>query len=113
MTRKLSHKEAYALRILRERANRKQGGLCHWCKQLMKTVAPPNDPLLLTGDHLVPMHAGGKTVPGNIVAACAKCNSERHPEMNRTGGGLIATVGTETSAGPFDVLKTFRCEAQA
>jgi hypothetical protein len=31
----------------------------------------------VTAEHLIPRHAGGKTVAGNIVAAHRKCNSGR------------------------------------
>ena len=42
------------------------GGLCAYC------------PLpAATWDHLVPVSAGGRTVPGNIVPACVSCNSRK------------------------------------
>jgi len=65
----------------------------------MNAGAPDSDPLQCTGDHLIPTYAGGRTVPGNIVAACRKCNNARNPEAQRMGGGLIASLGGD---GPAD-----------
>lgn len=59
-----------------------------------------------TGDHLIPMHNGGKTKHGNIVAACAKCNNGRHPELNSMGGGLVASAGDPRQISPFAILGT-------
>lgn len=41
-------------------------GLCAYCP------APAT-----TWDHIVPVSAGGRTVPGNIVPACLSCNSRK------------------------------------
>jgi hypothetical protein len=51
----------------------------------MKEDAAEGDPLRLTADHLIPLHAGGETRPGNIVAACRKGNGSRHREPVRLG----------------------------
>lgn len=71
----------------------------------MNEGAPDSDPLQLTGDHLIPLHNGGRTVPGNIVAACRKCNNERHPELATMGGGLVGQSGDDTPRSPFEILK--------
>lgn len=104
MPQNMSGREHNELRRLRARAFRAQGGLCHWCKQPMVLGAPDAEPRQCSGDHLIPLHNGGKTVPGNIVAACRQCNSERHPELAAMGGGLVATAGDDTPSSPFAVL---------
>jgi 5-methylcytosine-specific restriction endonuclease McrA len=104
MPKKMSGSEEKTLRILRARAYREQGGLCYWCKTPMIRDADESNPLQLTGDHLIPLHAGGKTVPGNIVAACRGCNCHRHPELNRTRGGATYSTGEAPSESPFAVL---------
>ncbi len=45
-------------------------GICHHCGG---KVAPAE----LTMDHLVPIIRGGKSIKGNVVPSCKKCNSER------------------------------------
>lgn len=104
MPQKMSAIEAKRLQCLRDEAFKKQGMRCHWCGLFMKPVAAPQDPLLLTGDHVIPLHAGGKTIRGNIVAACRSCNNGRHPEFNSLGIGIVATVGDATPRSPFEVL---------
>lgn len=99
-----SHDERLTARY-RDRAFRKQGGLCYWCKEPMLPSGTQNDPRSASGDHLIPLHANGKTTANNIVAACRKCNCERHPEMNRTGGGMVASIGNSVALSPFAVLR--------
>jgi 5-methylcytosine-specific restriction endonuclease McrA len=85
------------LRALKRQALHEQGGKCRWC----------GDPLTIedaTADHLVPRYAGGATRHGNIVAACAHCNSTRNIEANHYGGQLNVTVGDPTPRSPFEVL---------
>ena len=71
--------------------------------------APDTEPRQLTADHHpIPVIMGGKTVNGNIVAACRECNNSRHPENNRspdTGERYVASTGETNSGSPFDVLK--------
>jgi len=45
-------------------------GVCYYCGQKFK----PDE---LTMDHLVPIVRGGKSVQGNLVPACKKCNSQK------------------------------------
>lgn len=56
------------------------GGKCHYCgTKLMsfkKAKGAPNH-LKPTIDHKVPRSAGGKTRPGNLILACANCNSRK------------------------------------
>lgn len=108
MPKNMSGQEAKQLRILRERAFRAQDGLCYWCKQPMNKDAPDSDPRQLTGDHLEPMHNGGATVPGNIVAACRECNNTRHPELASMGGGLVGQFGEDVPRSPFEILRADR-----
>ena len=45
-------------------------GVCYYCEQKFK----PDE---LTMDHLVPIVRGGKSVQGNLVPACKKCNNQK------------------------------------
>lgn len=45
-------------------------GICHYCSQKFEAKD-------LTMDHLVPVARGGKSVRGNVVPACKKCNTEK------------------------------------
>jgi 5-methylcytosine-specific restriction endonuclease McrA len=45
-------------------------GICHYCGKKC-------DPKELTMDHIVPIARGGRTGPGNVVAACLACNREK------------------------------------
>src|SRR5688572_13936513 len=103
MPKNMSGREATLLRTLRTRAFRAQGGLCWWCKMPMLDPpdVPETDPLRTSADHLIPLHAGGQTVPGNIVAAHRKCNAERHPELSSMGGGVVASSGDDAPRSPF------------
>lgn len=51
---------------------------CRYCGCEL-TVCYPNDQPppknVATLDHLVPLSAGGRTIPSNLVAACPKCNA--------------------------------------
>jgi 5-methylcytosine-specific restriction protein A len=49
---------------------RVQKGLCAYCGRV---VAPRE----LTMDHVVPVARGGRSVRGNVVAACKDCNSRK------------------------------------
>jgi 5-methylcytosine-specific restriction endonuclease McrA len=75
----------------------------------MLTDIEPTHPKLCTADHLLPRYAGGKTIAGNIVAACRACNNGRNsPETNRRRASaprLVASAGENTPRSPFDVLK--------
>jgi 5-methylcytosine-specific restriction endonuclease McrA len=61
-------------------------------------------PGLMTADHLVPRYAGGKTVPGNIVAACGQCNNSRNSETNQPKAGTIFSIGDDAPSSPFEPL---------
>jgi 5-methylcytosine-specific restriction endonuclease McrA len=45
-------------------------GVCHWCG---RSTAPAD----LTMDHIVPVARGGRSVKGNVVAACKECNTKK------------------------------------
>jgi len=97
--------EAKLLRALRVAAYHKQLGRCYWCRCKLLTDVEETHPRFCTADHLVPLHAGGKTVAGNIVAACRVCNNGRHPELNRTRAPRSLTIGVDRPSSPFEVLK--------
>lgn len=54
-----------------------------------------------TWDHIVPIIAGGLTVPGNIVPACGSCNSSKRDsevvEWARKRGFILDLVGDVTT----------------
>lgn len=50
-----------------------QEGICHYCQKKYK----PDE---LTMDHVVPLARGGKSNPGNVVAACRACNTTKKLE---------------------------------
>ena len=106
MKRKRKIRRVWSLHHLRWRAYNKQRGLCYWCEQPMKRTCEPTDPMLLTADHLIPLYAGGKTVPGNIVAACRKCNNTRQVELNKPKKDeAVYTAGNDTPISPFARLR--------
>jgi 5-methylcytosine-specific restriction endonuclease McrA len=93
------------LKAKRRRAAARQNWRCHWCGLPMNEI--PNDPFQVSLEHLVPRYCGGVTRPGTYVAAHRKCNSERHPELNRgkaTGSAIVATTGEFETPSPFAVL---------
>ncbi len=45
-------------------------GTCYYCSQLFQ-------PEELTMDHILPVIRGGKSVKGNCVPSCKKCNSDK------------------------------------
>lgn len=105
MKRKRKKRVTWSLYHLRLRAYNAQGGLCHWCKQPMKRDCGPTDPRLLTADHLVPLYAGGKTQPDNIVAACRHCNNTRHAEINMPKrADATFSSGDDSARSPFEKL---------
>lgn len=79
-----SNRSLFALRTL---AFAQQGGRCWYCQVRMWNVCPSELPgldagcyrhLKATAEHLQARCDGGKDVPQNIVAACARCNHTRH-----------------------------------
>ncbi len=93
---RMSGTEERRLARLRNAARIKQNNLCYWCDEAMNDVH--NDPLQCTGDHLFEWAKGGRTIDGNVVAACKRCNS------TRSKGGIVKTVGDQTPRSPFEVL---------
>src|SRR5262249_43023426 len=95
---------------LRTAACRQQRGLCYWCGEPMFTDVESTPPKFCPADHLVPRYAGGKTVAGNIVAACQACNNVRNAfETNRRRaceGSLVASTGDDAPRSPFEGLKS-------
>ncbi len=49
---------------------KKMSGICAYCLQKFH-------PKELTMDHIVPLARGGRTTPGNVVAACLFCNKKK------------------------------------
>jgi 5-methylcytosine-specific restriction endonuclease McrA len=103
--RRISGSERFRFLRLRDEACYKQHGLCYWCNQPMLTDVPDSDPRRMTGDHVIPFHAGGVTRHGNIVAACRKCNTERHPEYNLRREDYVVSHGDDRRRSPFEILK--------
>lgn len=46
-------------------------GICHYCRRQV-------GPRALTMDHIVPLGRGGRSIRGNVVAACKTCNTTKH-----------------------------------
>jgi len=49
-------------------------GLCHYCGGHFKPAA-------LTMDHLVPLVRGGRSVRGNLVPSCKRCNNDKKSRL--------------------------------
>ena len=45
-------------------------GICHYCNEKFLKQE-------LTMDHILPLVRGGKSIKGNLVVACKKCNNEK------------------------------------
>jgi HNH endonuclease len=63
------------------------------------------DPRLMTAEHVRPMWDGGRTIAGNVVAACYECNQARNGECNQTKRGSKFTIGDDTPISPFAGLQ--------
>jgi HNH endonuclease len=102
----------WVMRVARRRAAERQKWKCYWCGLHM--CRKHNCPMQVTIDHVIPVCDGGPGRPGNLVAACRKCNSERHPEFNEVkrenvqGSGLVASSGEVQSESPFAKLLILR-----
>jgi HNH endonuclease len=107
------HQEA---RRLARRAFYRQHGLCFWCQRPMMLGSHGGngacDPLTMTADHVRALWEGGRTLPGNVVAACFECNQLRGQVTNRTKRGTKFTIGDDTPTSPFEILRT-QLEAEA
>lgn len=105
MKRRRKKRQVPKLQALRNHARRRQKNKCFWCGEEMNGI--DNDPLQCTADHHpIPRYAGGKNQPGNIVAACRKCNNGRNPETNRRKKDApMITSGEIATGSPFDILK--------
>src|SRR5262249_57515874 len=55
---------------------------------------------LMTAEHVRPMWEGGRSVAGNVVAACYACNHARSGELNQTKRGSKFTIGDDTLSSP-------------
>jgi 5-methylcytosine-specific restriction enzyme A len=66
-------RERERARALRKSAwwqRRIQRGVCAYCGRAVASRA-------LTLDHVVPVARGGRSVKGNVVAACKECNNRK------------------------------------
>jgi len=63
----------------------------------------------MTADHVIPYRNGGRARTGNIVTACASCNSSR----DRAPRGGRYTTGNTTPSSPFEVTARRRMSAAA
>jgi hypothetical protein len=50
----------------------------------------------MTAEHVRPMWDGGRSVAGNVVAACYECNHARSGVFNQTKRGSKFTIGDDT-----------------
>src|SRR5215475_14155585 len=99
MTRRYGINHPAMFRQMRIRAWYAQEGRCFFCLEEIPLE-------LITGDHYKPRYAGGQTLPGNIVAACAACNNSRNgAETDHRGKGFNYVVGDDSPRSPFEILK--------
>ena len=47
------------------------------------------DPRLMTAEHVQPVWDGGRSVAGNVVAACFECNNARSSSPSECGGSAF------------------------
>ena len=59
----------------------------------------------MTAEHVQPVWDGGRSVAGNVVAACYECNNARSREANQTKRGSKLTIGDDTPSSPFAALR--------
>jgi len=105
---KVRGQEHKLLRKLRKDAFNDQRGLCFWCGIQMLEELANGHPQSVTADHLIPLYLGGKTVRGNIVAACHQCNNRRQAQETNAmsgGGRVIYSAGDDTPRSPFESLQ--------
>jgi hypothetical protein len=106
MSRRILTPDDVGIKVKRRRIAEQQNWQCHWCGLPMNEIW--NDPMQVSLDELNPRHNGGAPRHGNFVAAHRKCNSERHPELNRRKWSepkLVATTGETETESPFAILK--------
>jgi 5-methylcytosine-specific restriction endonuclease McrA len=81
------------IQSLRQRAFRRQGGLCCYCQAPMWLQSPGDLPfpppsaraaerLRCTAEHLTARADGGGNTVGNVAAACLHCNQARHRRVS-------------------------------
>jgi hypothetical protein len=58
----------------------------------------------MTAEHVQPVWDRGRSVAGNVVAACYGCNNARSGETNQTKRGSKFTIGDDAPSSPFAVL---------
>lgn len=66
-------RERARARELRQSAwwkRRIEQGVCYYCRRRV-------GPRALTMDHLIPLGRGGRSIRGNVVAACKDCNTRK------------------------------------
>ena len=67
---KKERRKARALRESQWWQRRRAKGVCYYCGQ----STPPRE---LTMDHIVPISRGGKSIKGNVIPCCKKCNNNK------------------------------------
>jgi len=59
----------------------------------------------MTAEHVRPVWDGGRSVAGNVAAACYACNHARSSEANQMKRGSTFTIGDDTPSSPFAGLR--------
>lgn len=77
----------------------RDGFACQYCGQAFATED-------LTFDHVVPRSRGGQTTWGNVVAACAPCNSRKGSRLPREAGMHLQTLPIQPTT--FQLLENGR-----
>ncbi|MEZ0169903.1 HNH endonuclease [Microvirga sp. TS319] len=83
------------IKVCRQNALHRQGGLCHYCDTPLTSET-------VTADHKHPRAKGGRHTSMNIAAACSDCNNAKG---NMTEGQFFKAVKKPPSATtPFPIM---------
>jgi 5-methylcytosine-specific restriction enzyme A len=63
-------------------------GVCHYCGQQVGAGG-------LTMDHVVPLARGGRSVRGNVVAACKACNTRKRSALPVEWGEYLRRLAAD------------------
>jgi 5-methylcytosine-specific restriction protein A len=64
-------------------------GICYYCRRQVGVH-------VLTMDHLVPLGRGGRSVRGNVVAACKDCNTRKQALLPVEWHSYLASLNRPT-----------------
>jgi 5-methylcytosine-specific restriction endonuclease McrA len=79
---------ALDLSALTRAALSRQGGVCYYCRVTLSARG-------VHGEHKTPASRGGRTTARNVVAACSRCNQEKHNKTEAEYRAWRRRVGRE------------------